>query len=128
MKHFGLAVLGAFVLLFISAMGLTHLSAATSSAVPGSSGQTTVNIRQFNGAVVSLDLEAKRLIVKNRKSESAFALTPKTAYKQGRSTIQPVELKPGMKVEVRYYEQDGQRLAKQVSITSAAVNPLKGGQ
>ena len=125
MKHFGLAVLGAFVLLFVSVAGLSLVRAATPSAVSDPSAPAEVKIRQFNGKVVSLDLEAQRLVVKNRKGESAFVLTSKTAYKKGRSAVQPAALKPGMKVLVRYHEQEDQRIAGQVTITAA---PKKGGQ
>ena len=125
MKQFGLAVLGAFVLLFISVVGLPVVRAAAPASLSESSASPEVTIRQFNGKVVSLDLGTQRLVVKNRKGESAFVLTSKTAYKKGRSAVQPAALKAGMKVLVRYHEQDDQRIAGQVTITSA---PKKRGQ
>lgn len=128
MKRFGLAVLGAFVLLFVSVAGLPLARAATPSAVSDPLVPAEVKIRQFNGKMVSLDLETQRLVVKNRKGESAFVLTSKTAYKKGRRAVQPAVLKPGMKVLVRYHEQDDQRIAGQVTITSGANAPKKGGQ
>ncbi|MCI0529568.1 MAG: hypothetical protein L0Y56_19170 [Nitrospira sp.] len=123
MKQFGLAVLGAFVLLFISVVDLPIVRAAAPASLSEPSAPPEVTVRQFNGKVVSLDLQTQRLIVKNRKGESAFVLTSKTAYKKSRSAVQPAALKPGMKVLVRYHEQDNQRIAGQVTITSA---PKKG--
>jgi hypothetical protein len=125
MKRFGLAVLGAFALLCISSVSPPLVRAATLSAIPEPSAPAEVKIRQFNGKVVSLDLENQRLVVKNRKGETPFVLTSNTAYKKGRRVVQPAALKPGMKVLVRYHEQDDQRIAGQVTITSA---PLKGGK
>ena len=128
MKRFGLAVLGAFVLLFLSAAGLPVVRAATPSAVSDPSAPAEVKIRQINGKMVSLDIKSQRLVVKNKKGEPAFVLTSKTAYKKGRRAVQPSALKPGMKVLVRYHEQDDQRIAGQVTITSGTNAPKKGGQ
>ncbi|GEM_PF-2839846 len=125
MKRFGLAVLGAFVFLFISVVDLPIVRAAAPASLTEPSAPPAVTIRQFNGKVVSLDLETQRLVVKNRKGESAFVLTSKTTYKKGRSAVRPAALKAGMKVLVRYHEQDDQRIAGQVTIRSA---PKKGGQ
>jgi hypothetical protein len=113
------------VLLFISVVGLPIVQAAAPASLSESSAPPEVTIRQFNGKVVSLDLGTQRLVVKNRKGESAFVLTSNTAYKKGRSAVQPAALKPGMKVLVRYHEQDNQQIAGQVTITSAQ---KKGGQ
>jgi hypothetical protein len=75
MKRFGSAVLGAFVLLFISVVDLPVVRAAAPASLSEPSAPSEVTIRQFNGKVVSLDLETQKLIVKNRKGESAFVLT-----------------------------------------------------
>jgi hypothetical protein len=125
MKRFSLTVLGALVFVFISVTGLPIVQAAEPALLSQSSAPQDVTTRQFNGKVVRLDLETQKLVVKNRKGESGFVLTSKTAYKKGRNAVQPAALKLGTQVLVRYHEQDDRRIAGQVTITSA---PKKGGQ
>jgi hypothetical protein len=117
MKHFGLAVLVVFAVLFVT--GPIHFSAAAQSEAVKSM-TTEAKPRQVNGKVVSLDPQSKQLIVKSKKAESSFVLTPETVFKRGRNPVQPSSLKTGATVRVRYYEQNGQLIADRVTITSSS--------
>ena len=124
MKHFGLAVLGAFALLILN--GPNFLSAATQSDGPKPI-PAEAKTHQVNGKVMSMDPQTQQLVVKGKENESSFVLTSETVYKKGRKSIKPGSLKTGTTVRVRYYEQNGQLIADRVTITSAG-SPRKGGQ
>jgi hypothetical protein len=120
MRTILLSTLGAVSLLFMTVVGLAYSETAGSgvSAAKPALSKAAVKVHQFNGALLNLDLQGSRLVVKNKRTEAQFILTSETAYKEGRRAVRPTNLKEGMKIRVRYIERDGKRIARTVTIVS----------
>ena len=72
--------------------------------------------RQHTGVILSVDLDKHRLVIKNRRGEYFFSITPDTQVKKGRKKFTQADLKPGVKVTVSYWEQEGKKVARIVKL------------
>ena len=66
---------------------------------------------QMTGTVKVIDLVGKTLRVKNRRGEKEFMITSDTQFKKGRTHLDLADLKPGIRVVVKYWELDGEKKA-----------------
>jgi translation elongation factor EF-G len=113
----------AMFLVVAALMAVTHpLSAEPTPSAPRKAKTSTVEamknlkLQQSTGVISSVDLERQSLIVKNRRGEQAFSVASETQVKKGREKFKPTELKPGMKVTVRYWEQEGRKIARIIKL------------
>jgi hypothetical protein len=75
-----------------------------------------LTLRQHTGVILSVDPDQKRMVIKNRRGEHFFSITPDTQVKKGREKFTQADLKPGVKVTVRYWEQEGKKIARIVKL------------
>ncbi len=75
-----------------------------------------LKLRQHTGVIMAVDLDKQRLVIKNRRGEHSISITPETQVKKGREKFTQADLKPGIKVTVRYWVQDGEKIARIVKL------------
>jgi hypothetical protein len=75
-----------------------------------------LKLRQHTGVIMSVDSDQQRLVIKNRRGEHFFSITPDTQVKKGREKFTQADLKPGVKVIVRYWEKEGKKIAQIVKL------------
>ena len=91
------------------------------SALP-TAGKSTIEalkglkLRQHSGVIKEVDLVDHRLVIKNRRGEQIFSMTPETQVKKGRKKFTRNDLKLGVKVTVRYWENKGEKIARIVKL------------
>jgi hypothetical protein len=117
MKHIVMFLIAA-ALLAITA----PLSAEPTASAPQKAKVSTVEalkglkLHQSTGVISSIDLDHQNLIIKNRRGEHAFSIVSETQVKKGREKLGQTQLQPGMKVTVRYWEQEGRKIARIIKL------------
>ena len=75
-----------------------------------------LKLRQHSGVIQSYNPDQGKLVIKNRKGEYSLSVTSDTQVKQGRKKMSREELKPGISVTVRYWENEGKKIARIVKL------------
>jgi len=75
-----------------------------------------LELRQHTGVISSVNLDEQRLVIKNRRGEQTFSIVTETQVKKGREKVKLAVLESGMKVTVRYWEQEGRKIARIVKL------------
>ncbi|OGW40022.1 MAG: hypothetical protein A2Y97_09755 [Nitrospirae bacterium RBG_13_39_12] len=82
-------------------------------------------VKQITGDIITLDLKAGTLTVKNKKQEVSLSTDNKTVIKLDKERKTLADLKSGDSVMAKYTQVDGQNIAKSIAIKTAPSEAMK---
>jgi Domain of unknown function (DUF5666) len=119
MKQIIMMFVMAAALMMVSGPALAKGSAvASKEKTPAVKALEGLKLRQHSGVISAFDPGKGSLVIKNRKGEQNFSVTADTQIKKGRIRLTHNDLKTGMSVTVRYWEQDGRQVARIVKLSA----------
>ena len=75
-----------------------------------------LKLRQHTGVITAVNANDESLVIKNRRGEYSFSMNSDTQVKKGREKLAQSELRPGIKVTVRYWKDGEKKMARIVKL------------